>query len=259
MSDALQLIRDLTLQRSCILQEVQAREESKGLSDDDLTIVDLHTTMSKIQQQRALEIDQAAHNKRAVKQRLLGLLSQSKEQEEQTTARMTIRTSGGSNATQVAVGSSFVLEGLDVNSASYEEHFKERLVCKDDDSCLVKIETEDLADQDTHENPKQVLLIALKTVFSSLPSPLLSKTQKSIETLANSSLVMLLSSSRAFLGLYRLNQTYSLLHKLAGYENSPSSFPCSAVKMSFTFSTLSLSFIETNSSRVTSAIHAVTL
>mmetsp|Transcript_6375 Transcript_6375/g.11097 ORF Transcript_6375/g.11097 Transcript_6375/m.11097 type:complete len:385 (-) Transcript_6375:43-1197(-) len=247
---------------NCVIEESPSKEESRCLSEDDLTIIDLHTNMSKIQQQRLQEKDQLERKKVNIKKQLLEMLSSTQEREELITPRMhwTVRTSSASNATQVAAGSSFVLEGIEQHSATQEGYFSRgRPSLKEDESCLVKMETEDFIDQEYFDKPKRVLQTAFKTVFSSLPSSIVKKCHKSIDTMVNSTLVLLIDTSRNFQGLYRLNQTYSLLHKLTGLDSAPNTFPCASVKQCYTFNTQLLNFTEAASTKVSATTHAVAI
>lgn len=248
---------------TCVFEESPSKEESQCLSEDDLAIIDLHTNMSKIQQLRCAEKEAIEHKRQSVKKKLLGLMAQTQgSSESQITPRVhwSIRTSCTSNATQLAAGSSFVLESIDLISATQEGFMSRgKQVCKDEESCLVKMETEDLADFDSRERPKRILTTIFKTALSGVPSPILQRALKAIETMVNSTLLILLDVSYNFQGLYRLNQTYSLLHKLAGFDSAPCSFPCSAVKLCFIFNPQSQRFTETAIHRLTAGAHAVSI
>jgi hypothetical protein len=258
-SDMAEIVRELTTKSP-------AKRPVFSLLEDDLMIIDLHTTMSKIQHQRLLETEKTELKKQFLKQQLLEHLSQLKEKEGMVTPRIhwNARASNASIATQEAAGSSFLLDDLLTYPATQKgltRPAQEEVsisgktaaplptpITKDEESCLVNIEDLDFP---------SVLLTAFQTVFKSVPSSYLIKAQRAVETMVNSTLVVLIDSSQAFQGLYRLNQTYKLLHKLTGYDSAPTSIPCSAVKSCFTFSPQSLSFKETESQVVTQSTHAV--
>lgn len=245
-----------------VLQEASpSKEEAMSLSEDSCTIIGLHSEMSKIQLKLLEERDLAYRNRLGLKQQLIGLLSQNHDREELLTPRMPshFRVSSASNITQGAAGSFFAIDNLELNSAR-PGLSRARPTTIGEESCTVKIESTDLLESESPESRKRTLLTALTMAFNSIPSTLMQKAKKAIETMVNSTLILLIDAEdHEFLGLYRINYTYNLLHKLAGLDSVPSSMQFTAVGTCFMFDTARLCFEEVASTRLTQTTHAFTV